>query len=110
MGLSSGDTKKTMTFGWWEIIIVITITGVLASSFTLIFARYMKGKDALSGWEMRDALIEGAVMGSFYNNMCGENVWICGPDKTVSNIRTALQTRPYNSLPFLPRSRQSSGR
>lgn len=106
MGFSSGYARKTMTFGWLEIIVMVTIAGVLASTLTLVITKCMKGKNTLSGWEMQDTSIDGTVMGSFYNNAGQEGVWICGSDDAVSNIRMALRARADNSRPFLPRSKK----
>ena len=103
MSLSRGNTNKTMTFGRWEIVVLVTIVGLASSTMTLVFTKCMNGfKSAQSGWEMRDASANGTVIGSFYNNLREESVWICGSDEAVSHIKTALRTRTDNPLPIPP--------
>jgi|GEM_PF-5280768 len=92
MGHSKENTKKTtMIFGRWEIVVLVTIVGLAASTITLTINKYMiGGKDGLSGWAMRDNSMAGTVIGAFYNNPREENVWICGPDEAVSHVKMAL--------------------
>src|SRR3989338_7415610 len=92
MGFSREDTKKTtMVFGRWEIVVLVTIVGLAASTITLTINKCMTGgKNGLSGWEIRDNSMTGTVIGTFYDNLREENVWICGPDEAVSHVKMAL--------------------
>ncbi|HHT9131870.1 MAG TPA: hypothetical protein ACFYED_05225 [Candidatus Tripitaka californicus] len=93
MGLSRENAKKTtVVFGRWEIVVLVTIVGLAASTITLTINKYMTGgKNGLSGWEMRDNSMAGTVIGAFYNNLREEeNVWICGSDEAVSHVKIAL--------------------
>ena len=92
MGFSRENTKKTtVVFGRWEIVVLVTIVGLAASTITLTVNKYMTGgKDGLSGWAMRDNSMAGTVIGTFYDNLREENVWICGPDEAVSHVKMAL--------------------
>lgn len=92
-------TKKGMNSGWLVIIVLVTITGLATSTLTITFTKYIKCvEDTRPAWVMQDAPVTGTAIGSFYNNLKEETVWVSGPKEVVSYVKMALQTERANPL------------
>ncbi len=87
-------TRRGKVFGWLEIVTLVTITGLVASTITLTLTKYIKGvEEAGSGAAVQATPITGTVIGSFYSNLKEETVWISGSEKAVACVKTALQAK-----------------
>lgn len=94
MGLSRRGGKKGIAFGWLEITLLVITIVLAVSDLTIVFTKYIGRPENTGAGQVAQCMrIKGTAIGSFYNNLGEEKVWVSGSKEAISYVKSVLQTR-----------------